>query len=85
MFDPFAPYLSEVTHTDAIEEESEPPKRVTFEIVEDEPQTAEVAEKQQKEDVPKKEPDKAEVTEPKEAKSAKGRVSINAHAKSIIA
>lgn len=72
--------LTEVTHTDAIEETEEPPKQIKVEVIEDEPQVAKKADKQRKIEVEPEEPTNVEpaetVEEPKTAKGSKHPLQI---------
>ncbi|KAJ8919920.1 hypothetical protein NQ315_006449 [Exocentrus adspersus] len=67
--------VQKVLHTDAIEETEEPPKKVKFEVVEDEPEVAEVAEKKEKVVVEPEEPQTPEPTELEQPKTVKGTLS----------
>lgn len=71
---PFTNRIAEVTHTDAIEVEGEPPAKLKVEVVEDEePQAAELAEPQEIEEVGREEQKQPQIDDFDE-KPAKGRV-----------
>ncbi|XP_023017381.2 obscurin isoform X4 [Leptinotarsa decemlineata] len=73
--------VHKVTHTDAIEETEEAPKQVKFKVVEDEPENAISAEREEKIEVEPEEPKHAEVEEKiEEPKQSGGLLYEKSHA-----